>query len=60
MSALVLGGRLAKDFDSDLDGFDPEDEGEYGAYNIKGKKLRSKIRFGDNGRGRIVSVPCSL
>ncbi|KAF9030967.1 Metallo-dependent phosphatase [Hymenopellis radicata] len=57
LTALVLGGRYAGvrlEDDEDVDDDDYEEEIE-----IDGKKRKSVVKFGDNGRGKLVSVSCS-
>ncbi|KAJ7593219.1 calcineurin-like phosphoesterase [Mycena floridula] len=66
LSALVLGGKLARqslseaeeeDDESPLED-DAEDDEAFGAYNIKGHRVGSKVRFGDRAKGKIISVSC--
>lgn len=62
LSALVLGGRYAKtalaDDDLDFSAEDADISDDDAAYNIDGKRVRSVVRFGDHGKGKIVSVRC--
>lgn len=67
LSSLVLGGRYAAHISEDdtaafsdemLDEQDDDYPEDMGAFDIKGHKQSSVVRFGDNMKGRIVSVSC--
>jgi hypothetical protein len=63
LSALILGGKYAgkalTDAEFAVEAASEEEDPQFGAYDINGHPVQSTIRYGDHGRGKIVSVACS-